>query len=288
MKTIKIIKIKNRLKKLINNASFNLPADVIDAINKALAYEKNTTARKILNLIIENSRTASVKKIPLCQDCGTVYVDLIIGKNTCIENFNEIENTVNSVVAETYMESYLRKSIVNDPLFERKNTLTNTPAIISYGTADFEGLEIRVYLKGGGSDNCSYLFMLNPSATPEEITSTVKELVIKNATKSCPPVIIGIGIGGSASRVSELALKAAFREIGTANSDKRYANLEKNILKEVNSTGIGPAGLGGNTTALAVNVEYAPCHIASLPLAVFFLCHSVRRASSKISFPSRS
>jgi len=288
MKTIKIIKIKNQLKKLINNASFNLPADVLDAVIKALAYEKNKAARKILNLIVENAKTASKKKIPLCQDCGSVYVKLLIGKNTCIENFSEIENIINTVVAETYMESYLRKSIVNDPLFERKNTLTNTPAIISYGAADFEGLEIRVYLKGAGSDNCSYQFMLNPSAVPEEIITIVKDLVIKNATKSCPPVIIGIGIGGSASTVSELAFKAAFREIGAGNPDKRYADLEKNILKEANSTGIGPAGLGGDTTALAVNIEYAPCHMAAMPLSVFFLCHSARRASAKISFPARS
>ena len=288
MKTIKIIKIKNQLKKLINSASFNLPADVLNAIVEALACEKNKAARKILNLIIENAKTASIKKIPLCQDCGIVYVKLLIGKNTCIENFNEIENVINTAVAETYTESYLRKSIVGDPLFERKNTLTNNPAIISYSVADFEGLEIRIYLKGAGSDNCSYQFMLNPSATPEEITAIVKDLVIKNATKSCPPIIIGIGIGGSASRVSELALKAAFREMGSANTDERYENLEKNILREVNLTGIGPAGLGGSTTALAVNIEYAPCHMASMPLAVFFLCHSARRASAKISFPVRS
>lgn len=288
MKTIKIIKIKNKLKKLINSASFSLPQDIVDSLGNALAAEKNITAKKILNLIIENSKAALTNKIPLCQDCGTVYVELIIGKNTCIEMFDEIENAINATVAETYKESCLRKSIVSDPLFERKNTSTNTPVIISYGVAESEGLEIKVYLKGGGSDNCSYLFMLNPSTTPEEIISIVKDLVIKNVTKSCPPVIIGIGIGGSASKVSDLALRAAFRKVGTYNPDKRYSELENKILKAVNSTGIGPAGLGGNTTALAVNIEYAPCHIASMPCAVFFLCHSVRRASAKISFPLRS
>lgn len=288
MKIIKITKIKNQLKKLINSASFNLPPDILSAILEAYACEKNKTAKKILNLIVENATTASVKKIPLCQDCGTVYVEILIGKNTCIENFSEIENAVNAAVARTYTDSYLRKSIVSDPLFDRKNTLTNTPAIISFGAADFEGVEIMVSLKGGGSDNCSYLFMLNPSTAPDEITALVKDLVIKNATKSCPPIIIGIGIGGSASKVSELAREAAFRELGIRNSDERYKNLEKNILKEVNSTGIGPAGLGGNTTALAVNIEYGPCHMAEMPLAVFFLCHSARRSSAKISFPSRS
>jgi fumarate hydratase subunit alpha len=288
MKIIKITKIKNQLKKLINDASFNLPSDILNAINEASINEKNKNAKKILNLIVENSKTAPVCGIPLCQDCGTAYIEILIGKNTCIENFSEIEDEINSTVEEAYKESYLRKSIVDDPLFERKNTGTNSPAIISFGTMDIEGVELNLSLKGGGSDNCSYLFMLNPSTTSEEITAIVKDLVIKNATKSCPPLIIGIGIGASASKVMELARKAAFRNLNIRNSDIRYSTLEKNILKEINSTGIGPAGLGGDSTALAVNIEFAPCHIAEMPIAVSFLCHSARRASAKISFPERS
>lgn len=288
MKIIKITEIKNQLKKLINDASFNLPADILNAILEAHVHEKNKNAKKILNLIIENSNTAPVSRIPLCQDCGTAYIEILIGKNTCIENFSKIEDDINLTVEETYNESYLRKSIVDDPLFERKNTAANTPAIISFGTADFEGIELNLSLKGGGSDNCSYLFMLNPSATPEEITAIVKDLVVKNATKSCPPLIIGIGIGAGASKVMELARKAAFRNLDNRNFDIRYSVLEKNILKEINSTGIGPAGLGGDSTALAVNIEFAPCHMAQMPVAVSFLCHSARRASAKISFPQRS
>ncbi|MHB1376601.1 MAG: fumarate hydratase [Candidatus Humimicrobiaceae bacterium] len=288
MKIIKITEIKNQLKKLINDASFNLPCDILDAVLKAAASEKNENAKKILNLIAENSKTAPVCRIPLCQDCGTVYIELLIGKNVCIENFSEIENEINLTVEEVYKESYLRRSIITDPLFERKNTGTNTPALISFGRTDFEGIELKLSLKGGGSDNCSYLFMLNPSAAPEELTAIVKDLVVKNATKSCPPLIIGIGIGAGASKVMELAGKAAFRNLDIRNSDIRYSMLEKNILNEINSTGIGPAGLGGNTTALAVNIEFAPCHIAEMPVAVSFLCHSARRASAKISFPERS
>jgi len=290
MKIIKISKIKNLLQKLIERANFNLPDDIWEALSDALACEKNETARKILKLIIENARIAAEERIPLCQDCGTVYVEILIGKNTYIENFNEIENAINETVAEVYSESYLRKSMVGDPLFDRKNTFTNTPAIISFGKIkdDVEGAEIKVSLKGAGSDNCSYLYMMSPSSTPQDITAIVKDLVIKNATKSCPPLIIGIGIGSSASNVTELAKKAAFRETNVCNSDERYRNLEKMILREVNCTGIGPAGLGGNTTALAVNIEYAPTHMAEMPLAVFFLCHSARRASAKISFPSTS
>jgi len=288
MKIIKITQIKNKLKELINGASFNLPADILNAILEAHVHEKNDNAKKILNLILENSKTAPVCRIPLCQDCGTVFVEILVGNNTCIENFSEIEDEINSTIEETYKESYLRKSIVDDPLFERKNTGTNTPAIISFGTTNFEGIEINLSLKGGGSDNCSYLFMLNPSTTPEELTAIVKDLVLKNATKSCPPLIIGIGIGAGASKVMELAKKAAFRNLEMRNFDIRYSVLEKNILNEINSTGIGPAGLGGNTTALAVNIEFEPCHIAEMPVAVSFLCHSARRASAKISFPQKS
>jgi fumarate hydratase subunit alpha len=288
MKTIKIIKIKKQVQKLINKASFNLPEDVINAIKNAYLIERNQTAKKILSLILENAEVSPSQKLPLCQDCGTVYVEIFIGKNICIENFNDIENEINLVVGQTYLKSYLRNSIVADPLFDRKNTLNNTPAIVMIDKTDFEGIEIKVSLKGGGSDNCSYLYMLNPTTSSEEIISLVKELVIKNATKSCPPIIIGIGIGGSASKVTELARKAAFRDLGIRNLDKRYNELERKILNEVNLTGIGPAGLGGDTTALAVNIEYLPCHMATLPLAVFFLCHSARRASAKISLPSKS
>jgi fumarate hydratase subunit alpha len=285
MKIIKIAEIKNHLKKMINEASFDLPRDILDAVLKASASEKNENAKKILGLIIENSKIAPVCRIPLCQDCGTVNVEILIGNNVYIENFSEIENEINSIIEEAYRESYLRKSIVNDPLFERKNTGTNTPAIISFGSTVYEGLEINLSLKGGGSDNCSYLFMLSPATSPEELTAIVKDLVVQNATKSCPPLIIGIGIGSVASKVMGLAVKAAFRNLDMRNPDIRYNRLENNILEEINSTGIGPAGLGGNSTALAVNIEFAPCHIAQMPFAVSFLCHSARRACAKISFP---
>jgi fumarate hydratase subunit alpha len=288
MKIIKIAEVKNQLKKMINEASFNLPCDILDAILKAGISEKNENAKKILGLIIENSKISPACKIPLCQDCGTVNVEILVGNNVCIENSSEIGNEIDSVVKEAYLESYLRKSIVNDPLFERKNTGSNTPAIISFGSTDFDGIEINLSLKGGGSDNCSFLFMLSPSASPEELTAIVKDLVVQNATKSCPPLIIGIGIGSVASKVMDLAVKAAFRNLGTRNSDIRYSRLENKILAEINSTGIGPAGLGGDTTALAVNIEFAPCHIAQMPFAVSFLCHSARRACAKISFPQRS
>ncbi len=286
MKTIKTTKIKKLITKLISDASFNLPPDVLNCLLDAAEKEENKTARKILNLIIDNSKFASSQKVPLCQDCGTVYVDFLIGSNICIEKFGEIQNVVDEAVMEAYTKNYLRTSIVNDPLFERNNTFSNTPSIINFvPLSDLNCLDIKVSLKGGGSDNCSYLNMLNPSGNKDDLIKLVKELVISNASKCCPPIIIGIGIGASASKVTELARWAAFRELYKRNSDKRYEELENKILNEVNLTNIGPAGLGGKTTALAVNIEYAPTHMATLPVAIFFVCHSLRRASLKISFP---
>ncbi|MDY0027978.1 MAG: fumarate hydratase, partial [Candidatus Humimicrobiaceae bacterium] len=177
------------------------------------------------------------------------------------------------------------KSVVSDPLYERKNTSGNIPAIIHTGFTQDSYLRLKVCLKGGGSENCSFLYMLEPSASEDDIIALILDEVKKNVTKSCPPVIIGVGIGGSSSEVTRLARIASFRNLEVRNSDNRYKRLEEKILNEVNKTGIGPQGLGGRTTALACNIEHAPCHIASLPLAVFFGCHSTRRADSKISPP---
>ncbi len=286
MKIIKITKIKNQIKKLIKTASFNLPEDITDSIRQACSAEKNNTAKKILELILKNSEIAAKKKIPLCQDCGNVYIDIKIGENICIEKFSFLQDMADEAVAEAYKENYLRKSIVSDPLFDRINTKDNTPAYLSIVPADtLDGLEINVFLKGGGSENCSFLYMLTPSDSADAIISKVLDAVRQNVTKSCPPVIIGIGIGATSSKVTELARKAAFRNLKIRNADDKYKILENSILEKINNTGIGPAGLGGMTTALAVNIEYMPCHMATLPVAVSFACHSLRRASSKILLP---
>ncbi len=285
MRSIKITTITREARKLLIEASFNLPRDIIKAVKDAVKKETSTGAIKILELILENAEIAEKQKLPLCQDCGVVYIDIDIGPDICIENSGNLNIFLNQMVADTYTDSYLRKSIVSDPLFERKNTLGNTPAVIHTSFTSNSGLHLKVYLKGGGSENCSYLCMLNPSTGEDEITSLVLDLVRKNVTKCCPPVIVGIGIGGSSSEVTRLARIASFRNLEIGNPDERYRRLEEKILDAVNETGIGPQGLGGRTTALACNIEYAPCHMASLPLAVFMGCHSTRRADSKISPP---
>jgi len=298
MKNIKISEIKIHLKKLLTDASFILPEDIILSLRKAVEAENNATAKKILGMILENAAAASGDRLPLCQDCGNVYVNIEIGPGICLEEIHGtvplqnaglsgggsagITGAVNEAVMEIYRDCYLRKSIVSDPLYDRKNTENNLPPILHIHFSGKPGVNLEVNLKGGGSENCSWLFMLNPSSTAAEIIEKVVELVKQHGSKSCPPLIIGIGIGGSASKAPELALKAVFRNTALRNPDKRYAGLESKILDEVNRTGVGPAGLGGNTTALACNIEFAPCHMATLPFAVFFGCHSLRRASCRI------
>ena len=280
MKNIKITNLKNQVKNLLIEASFFLPDDIIRSIKAARERETNPVASRMLDYMLENEKIARVQKLPLCQDCGTVYINLEIGPDICLENdFTEV---LNSAVSEVYNYCFLRKSIVSDPLFERKNTLSNIPAIINLSLSSIEGIKIEVNLKGGGSENCSYLFMLNPSEGQEQIINKVLEVVKGNVTKCCPPVIIGIGIGATASEVSRLARKASFRNLNYRNCDPRYAVLEEKILGLVNETGIGPQGVGGKTTALACNIEFAPCHMATLPVAVFLGCHSTRRAEKHL------
>ncbi len=280
MKNIKITNLKNQVKNLLIEASFFLPDDIIRSIKAARERETNPVASRMLDYMLENEKIARVQKLPLCQDCGNVYINLEIGPDICLENdFTEV---LNSAVSEVYNYCFLRKSIVSDPLFERKNTLSNIPAIINLSLSSIEGIKIEVNLKGGGSENCSYLFMLNPSEGQEQIINKVLEVVKGNVTKCCPPVIIGIGIGATASEVSRLARKASFRNLNYRNCDPRYAVLEEKILGLVNETGIGPQGVGGKTTALACNIEFAPCHMATLPVAVFLGCHSTRRAEKHL------
>ncbi|MDD3777131.1 MAG: fumarate hydratase [Actinomycetota bacterium] len=288
MKSIKLTTIAKELAKLIVEASFNLPADIISALIKAREIETSPTAVKILDCILENARLAPVEKLPLCQDCGRVYINLAIGPGICIEQSQLLEAKVNDEVAKAYQQNYLRKSIVDDPLFERKNTQGNTPALLSMEPSSQPGLTIEVNLKGGGSENCSYLFMLNPSTRPQDIVKLATRTVRENVTKCCPPVIIGLGIGSGASGAAVLARKASFRNLNKRNAHPQYRRMEQEILEAVNSLGIGPQGLGGKTTALACNIEYAPCHMATLPVALFLGCHSLRRASSNISPPHMS
>jgi len=283
MKSIKNIKIRNKVSELILKASFELPSDILLGLKKALKRETSSNARTVLQMMVENSSVAKKDMLPLCQDCGNVYIDIFIGKDYMIEDLYGLEEELQGAIAEAYKGYNLRTSVVDDPFFERENTFDNTPGYICFYPSDIKGIKIKVYLKGGGSENCSYLLTENPGISEETLIGKVYEKVTKNVTRCCPPVILGIGIGSSSSHVLKLSREASFREIGKPNPDKRYAGLEKKILDKVNSSGIGAQGLGGNNTALACNIEYAPCHMATLPIGISMGCHSTRRSEALIT-----
>ncbi len=227
MKSIEITIIKNKVAELIAEASFKLPPDITGALKYYIDRETGGSAKEVLGLILENVSSASKERLPLCQDCGNTYINLKIGPGICIEDSGNLQKHLDDATADAYSDNYLRRSIVTDPLFSRINTGHNTPALVSTCFTGEQGLTIEVSLKGGGSENCSYLAMQNPSIDEEDIIKLIADLVRANVTKCCPPVILGIGIGGTASVVTKMARSAAFRELGIRNSDNRYKLLEE-------------------------------------------------------------
>jgi fumarate hydratase subunit alpha len=262
------------VKKLCIEANTNLSEDVVEALNRALSKEESPIGREILRQLISNAKVAWRDKLPLCQDTGFAAVFIEIGQDVRIIN-GTLDEAVNEGVSRGYHEGFLRKSIVSDPL-KRKNTEDNTPAIIHTRIVPGESIKIGLLAKGGGAENCSALQMFRPSSRKEEIDDFILETVQKAGPNACPPIIVGIGIGGTFDYAAYLAKKALLREVGMHHSEKDTANWEKELLEKVNKTGIGPMGLGGRTTALAVNIEKYPCHISSLPVAVNIECHAHR------------
>ncbi len=271
MRIIKSSEIRDIVAALCIEAAYNLPKKEIKLLKSALNKEKDRAAN-LIRLIIKNAQIASRGIYPLCQDTGTTVVFAEIGERVHIEgNINE---AVNEGVRKGYKEGYLRKSIVSNPLLNRKNTGDNTPAILHLSIVKGDKIKLKVLLKGGGAENASKLKMFTPADGKEEIIDFIKQTVKDAGGKACPPYVLGVGIGGDFEQCAFLAKKALTRN--RANSQKRYTLLEKEILKAVNSLGIGAQGLGGKVTALSVYVESAPCHMASLPVAVNICCHSHR------------
>lgn len=259
---------------LFTRANCELGDDVYQALKDALAVEESPSGREVLRQLVENADIAREEAVPMCQDTGFAVVFLEIGQDVRVTG-GSLESAVNSGVAKAYTEAYLRKSIVSHPL-ERTNTGDNTPAVIHYEIVPGDTLKITAAPKGGGSENMSALKMLKPSDGVEGVKRFVLETVELAGPNPCPPIIVGVGIGGTMEKAAILAKKALMRRVGEHNSNPSDADLERELLRLVNETGIGPAGLGGLTTALAVNVETYPCHIASLPVAVNIQCHAAR------------
>ncbi len=267
-------RITEAVKTLAIKACTVLPDDVFDALNKALKNEESPVGRSILRQLIENAEIARKESLPICQDTGFAIVFVDLGEGVQI-NGKSLSAAINDGVREGYKEGFLRKSIVCDP-FDRKNTGDNTPADIIIDTVPGDKIKLTFMAKGGGCENVSALKMFKPNDAFEEIENFVVEQVLEAGPNPCPPVIIGLGIGGTADKAMLLAKKALLREIGKHNSNSDIKNKEKHLLALVNKTGVGPSGLGGRTTALAVNIETYPCHIASLPVALAFDCHAHR------------
>jgi fumarate hydratase subunit alpha len=277
IKEIDVSVIRDTIKKLCIDANKTLPKSVTDAVCSAKCFETNTLGKEILNDIIENISAAKELDIPICQDTGIAVVFLEIGQDVHFTG-GLLTDAVNEGVRLGYTEGLLRKSIVNDPL-NRVNTNDNTPAIIHTEIVNGDNVKITVAPKGFGSENMSSIKMLTPSAGKDGVVNTVLDIVKNAGSNPCPPMVIGVGIGGDFEQVALLSKKALCRDLGTHNSNPYYSELEKELLKRVNELNIGPQGFGGSTTAIGLNIEYAPTHIAGLPVAVNIGCHVTRHKS---------
>ena len=288
MRYIKFEKIAETVESLCIAACHYLPDDVLAALENAAQTESNPRAARILKQLIENARIAASEKIPLCQDTGlaVVFVEqgsevVVVPRKGKILN-SPLVDAINAGVKAGYEKGYLRKSVVADPLNNRTNTDGNSPAIIYHTIAPGDRLKLTVMAKGGGCENKSQFRMFRPTAERDEIIDWIVEVVRSAGADACPPFIVGVGIGGDFELSCLLSKKALLRDLGRPNSDEFYARLEADLLCRINSLGLGPQGLGGDTTALAVLVETAPCHIASLPVAVNIECHSHRHKTAII------
>ena len=279
MRSIDSKVIEDTVARLCIEANLRLPPDVINAIERAEKAEPWDGAKRILSLLGDNVRIASEKTLPVCQDTGMACVFVELGQDVHIDG--DFEEAVNNGVRRGYSEGYLRKSVVCDPL-RRVNTGDNTPALLTVKLTRGDKMRITVMPKGFGSENMSALKMLKPADGVEGVKNFVLETVEKAGANPCPPIIVGVGIGGSFDKAAYLAKHALLRPVDEPNPDEYYAALESELLDKINALGIGPQGFGGKTTALAVLIEEMPNHVAGLPVAVNISCHATRRASASL------
>lgn len=274
MREIKQEDIIQAVKTLCIEANYQLPQDVRNAIDQASQIEDGQLAKQTLSILKENAKMAQSLSVPICQDTGMACLFVEIGQDVHVQG--SLQDALQEGVRQGYQEGYLRKSVVDDPVFDRINTKDNTPALIHYEIVKGDKLKIIVAPKGFGSENMSQVKMLKPSDGVEGIKDFVLKVVEEAGPNACPPMVIGVGIGGSFDYVTYLAKKAMLRDIGTHHNDLRYQQLEEELLEKINQLGIGPAGYGGKTTALSLNIETYPTHIAGMPVAVSICCHVAR------------
>lgn len=274
MREIKAETIIVAIKKMCIDANCVIPDEVLGLLNKALKTEESPTGKEMIQQILENDKIAKERMVPICQDTGTAVVFVEIGQDVHITG-GYLNDAINEGIRQGYKDGYLRKSIVADPL-GRKNTGDNTPTVIHPEIIPGDEFRISILPKGGGSENMSALKMLPPSAGIDGVKKFIVETVRNAGANPCPPIIVGVGVGSNFDGVAVLAKRAHLRAAGLPNPNPIYAKLEQDLLKEINDLGIGPQGLGGRNTALAVHVEYGACHITALPVAVNINCHAAR------------
>ena len=277
MKEISVEDIARAVADLAVRACCRLPQDMVDGMRKAHHAEPSPVGKNILEQLLENAAIAANDGIPICQDTGLAVIFADVGQDVRIVG-GAFEDAINEGVRRGYVDGYLRKSCVAEPLFDRKNTRDNTPAIIHTRLVPGDSLLLRLAPKGAGSENKSVVKMLVPADGIEGVRKVVLDAVLAAGPNSCPPMVVGVGLGGTMEMAAICAKRAAARDLESHNHDPRYAAFEEELLELINKTGIGPQGLGGLTTALKVHVEWAATHIASLPVAVNINCHAARHA----------
>lgn len=280
MREIHVQEIIDAVKILCMQSNYFLSEDIRDELEKAVKKEEKELPKDILEKILENADIAKSEQVPMCQDTGMACIFVEIGQEVHVIG-GSLKDGINEGVRRGYSEGYLRKSVVKDPL-RRTNTGDNTPAVINYEIVEGDKLKIVFAPKGFGSENMSQVKMLKPSDGIEGVKAFVIKTVKEAGSNPCPPIVVGIGIGGTFEKAALLAKKALLRPINTLNKDEYYSSLEQELLELINSTGIGPQGFGGVTTALGVNIEVYPTHIAGLPVAVNINCHATRHAEIQL------
>jgi fumarate hydratase subunit alpha len=281
VRELDVAEVTAAVKELCIAANYDLPEDVYDALKRAEETEESPVGREVLGQLVENADIAARDRVPICQDTGLAVFFVDLGQDVHLVG-GDFEAAVNEGVRHGYLDGYLRKSAAEEPAHARRNTKDNTPAIIHTSIVPGDRVKITMMAKGGGAENMSSLNMLKPSQGWAGLSQAVVDTVSRAGSNPCPPVVIGVGIGGTIDAVTVLAKRALLREIGSVHPDPRIAEMEAELLERINALGIGPQGLGGRTTALAVFIEEMPCHIASMPMAVNVQCHAQRHKSVEL------
>jgi fumarate hydratase subunit alpha len=279
MRSIEAKKITETVRQLCIDANYDLGKDVLNALEAAYKKEESLVGKEIISQILENDKIAAEGIFPMCQDTGFAVVFVEMGADVCIQG--NLAEAIHEGVRQGYKDGYLRKSILGDPI-ERKNTGDNTPAVIHLDVVPGDKLKITIAPKGGGSENMSFVKMMRPADGVEGVKSFVIDSVRQAGSNPCPPIVVGVGIGGTFEKCAQIAKKALLRPLGSKHPNPFYAKLEEELLEKINLLGIGPQGLGGTVTALAVHIETHPCHIASFPAAVNINCHAARHKEAII------